>query len=291
MVEKRVAVQIVPADDHRGPYRKFIDWLWAGAWLVAKNVAVIGVVLAVPLSIFPNLYWDAIAMLPQSYYKIGSVGGADGTFSKFTAWNVNLDAVDDYQGAERLRRLMDNPVRIARLDKDNSVPGRSDPRSGGDELPGRTWEGDKCLFINDILLRAVKGIGTAAEEADHVVAVAEKHPTSQKDGKQPSGADTSPSVTVAWSPVLDDTKHRDGDAAYLAITVLELKSDMERHKIEGKVSDYFVGKVRAALAARQQLALGGGNVPACKAKVVGQVCPRIELWAKGTVAPCTIRPF
>ncbi len=160
-------------------------------------------------------------------------------------------------------------------------------------MPGRTWESGKCLFIREFVLQAEHRTAAyiGASNGHFKIEKIEKGQTGRVvEGKiVPDEASYRPvfdysTITYTLSP----PKAWGQKFGYSPLVATS--TDIVARAKRNDPAEFYINEVLNALALKKEvIATRSGYT--CSSGVPGQVCPRIAIWARGTVAPCTIRPF
>ncbi len=206
--------------------------------------------------VFLLFFWPAFylanvnAVFPKAYYKMGSLIAPD--FSKSANWNVDLAAYDNRPHALRLEGLLASVGQIARIEKDNYIPGRSTVGALSDESAGKSWGGGQCLFIKDVTF---------------VVMVPVK-----LDAPTDGGSGTDFVALGLYRP-------NDPSVRYMNVAASTLVA-------EAKAQNAAPGAYFRTIL--KSMGLDKFTVPTQDG---GTVSARLQAWAYGAPAPCSIWPF
>lgn len=242
----------------------------------AKLIAAVVILMAFS----PPFYRWSIDRLPSAYYKVGSLGNPP-NYLDLVGWNIDYAPIDSGNRIDRIDALINAKDKIARLsDKDAYIPGRGDPRYSQDEAPGKTWEAPSCMLIDEVLFRGMKRLARYSRDGGGAAEM--------QDGKP---------VLIYDSLPFDADLSADQPAPITAVTTRELKA---RYR-SSPISVRWLADLHRRLGDKDCLKPDSEALHAELAKLerVGTamqlrqlpVCPRIEIWFYGSVAPCSIRPF
>ena len=241
----------------------FTHWAWFAAAIVLVMVW------------SPPVYRYAIDRLPSAYYKVGSLGNPP-RWTDMPGYNIDFAPIDAGNRGDRVAALIGARNEIARLGEDVYIPGRGDPRAGGIEAPGKTWEAPGCLLVDDVLFRAVHRWARFGLDADGKVKMVDGTPEYEFDTApidRPGGPVSSPVSVTAMTAA--EIRARNWTAAdYLAALNRALPAE--------KCLQPNSKALETALDRAVEQGDARARVP---------VCPRVEVWFYGSVAPCSIRPF
>jgi hypothetical protein len=219
----------------------------------------------------PSTYRLAIDRLPSAYYKVASLGNPP-RWDSLPSYNIDFAPVDNGNRRDRVKAFIEARDQIVRLGGNLYIPGRGDPRSDGIERPGKTWEAPACLLVDEVLFRAVDRWAYAKRDANGGIA-------RDEGGRIELDFDNVP-IDPELTPI----------AVMTASQIKATYGGAERYVAglnRGLVKQSCIGPGSSTLEDRL-LALESDPSAADKRE---PLCPRVEVWFYGAVAPCSIRPF
>lgn len=218
----------------------------------------------------PPTYRLAVDRLPSAYYKVASLGNPP-RWDSLTAYNIDFDPVDTGSRATRITAFLGARDQFARLGTSDYIPGRGDPRIARIEAPGTNWEGSACLLVDEVLLRAVDRWASAKRDAsgrisrDRGLVEYEFESVAVDPADTPLSAMTASEIAATYG-----TAQRYRDALNRAL-----------------FKDSCIGPASPQL--QQRLSAVADSPEPSDGRV--KLCPRVEVWFYGSVAPCSLRPF